>query len=459
MTRTLQERPGLSGNATSGLPPEPSGFLSAYPGYSRTALLDQLRAAEHPTSTRAVTSTSTTPARACRPRRSSARMPSGFAAGASGIRTLRARPPPRRPNWSSGPASRSWRTSTRRRRSTRPSSLRTPRARAAWSAEAYPFGPRTRFVLTYDNHNSVNGIREFARVRGAAVEYVPFSWRNLRVDDDEIRQALAQRRRRGLLAYPAQSNFSGVQHPLSWINTAHEHGYDVLLDAAAYVPSKPAGPFGGQARFRPCQLVQGVRLPDRCRLPDRAAGGAETPEGPWFAGGSVHIASVVQADWHALAAGEAGFEDGTTSFLQIPDLEDGLSWVNGIGLDRIHERVMCLTGWLLGLAATCVTATASRWRRSTGLTVRATAVASSHSTCWIRTARSSMSALWRARPPPRGISILIGGFLQPGCRRVQLPPDQEQTGAGRWADALARWMSPSRSSACRAAGRCAHLSG
>jgi selenocysteine lyase/cysteine desulfurase len=33
--------------------------------------------------------------------------------------------------------------------------------------EAYAFGPRIRLVLTQDNHNSVNGIREFARSRGA----------------------------------------------------------------------------------------------------------------------------------------------------------------------------------------------------------------------------------------------------------------------------------------------------
>ena len=71
---------------------------------------------------------------------------------------------------------------------------------------------------------------------------------------------------------------------------------------------------------------------------------------PWFAGGSVHIASV-QADWHTLAADEARFEDGTVSFLQIPDLESGLSWVNGITMDLIHRRVTCLTGWLLGRLA------------------------------------------------------------------------------------------------------------
>ena len=32
--------------------------------------------------------------------------------------------------------------------------------------EAYPFCAGDRFLLTFDNHNSVNGIREFARARG-----------------------------------------------------------------------------------------------------------------------------------------------------------------------------------------------------------------------------------------------------------------------------------------------------
>ena len=38
-------------------------------------------------------------------------------------------------------------------------------------AEAFPFGPGSRFVLTADNHNSVNGIRVRARRRGATVVY------------------------------------------------------------------------------------------------------------------------------------------------------------------------------------------------------------------------------------------------------------------------------------------------
>ena len=44
-------------------------------------------------------------------------------------------------------------------------------------------------------------------------------------------------RRRHLFAYPAQSNYSGVQHPLDWIGARPEHGWDVLLDAAAFLPT------------------------------------------------------------------------------------------------------------------------------------------------------------------------------------------------------------------------------
>jgi selenocysteine lyase/cysteine desulfurase len=152
--------------------------------------------------------------------------------------------------------------------------------------------------------------------------------------------------RRGLLAYPAQSNFSGVQHPLRWIEDAHEHGYDVLLDAAAYLPSNRLDLSVAKPDFVPVSWYKVFGYPTGvgCLIARREA--LRRLWRPWFAGGSVHLASV-QGDWHTLAPHEARFEDGTVSFLQIPDLEFGLSWVNDIGLDRIHQRVMCLTGWLI----------------------------------------------------------------------------------------------------------------
>src|ERR1041385_5888127 len=40
-------------------------------------------------------------------------------------------------------------------------------------AESYPFSPQTACVLSTDNHNSVNGIREYAARAGAPVHYLP----------------------------------------------------------------------------------------------------------------------------------------------------------------------------------------------------------------------------------------------------------------------------------------------
>ena len=103
--------------------------------------------------------------------------------------------------------------------------------------ESYPFGPGSQYLLTYDNHNSVNGIREFARDKGATFRYVPITDPELRIDAAALLAALdaAQVGYHNLFAYPAQSNFSGVQHSLDWIERAHERGWDVLLDAAAFV--------------------------------------------------------------------------------------------------------------------------------------------------------------------------------------------------------------------------------
>ena len=48
--------------------------------------------------------------------------------------------------------------------------------------ESYRFAPGGTFALTADNHNSVNGIREFARRKGAEVVYVPVTAPELRLD-------------------------------------------------------------------------------------------------------------------------------------------------------------------------------------------------------------------------------------------------------------------------------------
>jgi len=71
--------------------------------------------------------------------------------------------------------------------------------------EAYPFGRGDHYLLTFDNHNSVNGIREFARARGAKITYVPMELPSLRVDPERLEDYLDLARPGGhnLFAYPA----------------------------------------------------------------------------------------------------------------------------------------------------------------------------------------------------------------------------------------------------------------
>jgi selenocysteine lyase/cysteine desulfurase len=225
-------------------------------------------------------------------------------------------------------------------------------------AEAYPFGRGVRFVLAFDNHNSVNGIREYARSRGAEIDYVPLTPGELYIDPDIAHRHLqrpTRRRwvsgrgtahRRGLFAFPAQSNFTGVQHPLSLIELAHQDGYDVLLDAAAYVPTNRLDLSRLNPDFVPVSWYKVFGYPTGlgCLIARREA--LSRLRRPWFSGGTIQAVSV-QGDWHLLAPDESAFEDGTLNFLSIPDIEFGLSWLEHIGIDVIHRRVTVLTGILL----------------------------------------------------------------------------------------------------------------
>jgi molybdenum cofactor sulfurtransferase len=214
--------------------------------------------------------------------------------------------------------------------------------------EAYPFEERGEYLLTFDNHNSVNGIREFARARHCPVTYVPIVLPDMRVDDAELDQHLRRPSQGGrrLFAYPAQSNFSGVQHPLAWIETAKEYGWDVLLDAAAFTPTtrldltKCHPDFVSQSFYKIFGYPTGVG----CLIAKRAA--LAGLQRPWFAGGTITVASV-QGDKFYLAEGESAFEDGTPNFLALPAVAFGFQYIASIGIDVIHAHVSRLTGSLL----------------------------------------------------------------------------------------------------------------
>ncbi len=213
--------------------------------------------------------------------------------------------------------------------------------------ESYPFDSTSTLLLLSDNHNSVNGIREFCNKKGGHTVYVPVQYEDLMINEYALKElfSASSPSTKKLFAFPAQSNVSGVKHDLKWIEYAHEQGYDVLLDAAAFVPTS--------------RLDLSVYKPDYVSISFYKMFGYPTGIGcllirnsafhklvkPWFAGGTVTLVSVVTQE-KFLSAGHERFEDGTLNYNNIPAITDGLTFLQAIGIDRLTERVKVLIAYV-----------------------------------------------------------------------------------------------------------------
>lgn len=213
--------------------------------------------------------------------------------------------------------------------------------------ESYPFRQGSRFVLTSDNHNSVNGIREFCNGKGGSTHYATLNYKDLTIDEYHLSKLLSHRKEgvSNLFAFPAQSNVSGIKHDLTWISKAQQMGYDVLLDAAAFVPTS--------------RLDLSVHKPDFVSISFYKIFGYPTGIGcllvrkdtcaklvkPWFAGGTVTLVSVVSQN-KFLADGNERFEDGTLNYAGIPAVTYGLEFIDTIGYERIQRRIQYLIRYL-----------------------------------------------------------------------------------------------------------------
>ena len=206
-------------------------------------------------------------------------------------------------------------------------------------ASGFAFGPDAPFILAADDHNSVNGVRAYAERAGARVHYLPLD-DELRLHDPVSRLAVLRRTHvgAGLVAFPAQSNFSGVQHPLALVDRARALGYTVLLDAAAFVPTSPLSLRRIPADFVACSFYKIFGYPTGIGALIARREALARLRRPWFAGGAVEYVSVQHGE-HLLREGAEGFEDGTVSFLDADAVIRGLDFLDGIGMSRIRRHV------------------------------------------------------------------------------------------------------------------------
>ncbi|KAK4230291.1 molybdenum cofactor sulfurase [Podospora fimiseda] len=282
--------------------------------------------------------------------------------------------------------------------------------------ESYPFTSNQRLVLTADNHNSINGIRVMAAAKGTKTTYIPLETPSLRLDTKKVLSALSSsspssktqslfkrvisgciphrslpplissssssttssqkglepsltihsekphsstsiipspsKKKKGLFGYPAQSNFTGIQHSLSLIPLAQSLGYDVLLDAAAYLPTSTLDL--SLPTCKPEFLIIsfyklfGYPTGVGCLVAKKSAL-SKLDSRPWFSGGTVKAVST-GVQWHSMLDSQTPekYEDGTVNFLSVPDVKFGLDWISKqVKMELINKRVKCLTGWFL----------------------------------------------------------------------------------------------------------------
>jgi len=212
--------------------------------------------------------------------------------------------------------------------------------------EAYPFKDGSRFLLSADNHNSVHGIREYAEQRGATVEYISLD-SELRLTQSGLAEATAVHQAPpSLFAYNSQSNFSGVKCSLDLIADAKSLGYDVFLDAAAFVPTNTLSLRQVNPDYVCVSFYKMFGFPTGVGALIVRHEALEKLQRPWFAGGTVEFVSV-QNRVHRLVSTVEAFEDGTPNFLSLAAIPAGLDLLTDIGMDRIHDHVYGLMATML----------------------------------------------------------------------------------------------------------------
>ena len=172
-----------------------------------------------------------------------------------------------------------------------------------------PLSAAVRQPQLGERHPRVRAARE-----GASVEYVPLTIPDLRIDAERLgtRCSTAGDRRAEPVRVSRAVEFLGRAAPARARRSRHtRRGWDVLLDAAAFVPTNRLDLSAVQARLRHDLVLQDVRLPDRSRVSARAG---PTRSRSCNGRGSPAARSISRPCRDARTSSpprEAGFEDGT----------------------------------------------------------------------------------------------------------------------------------------------------
>ncbi|KAK9061846.1 hypothetical protein SSX86_019030 [Deinandra increscens subsp. villosa] len=110
-------------------------------------------------------------------------------------------------------------------------------------AESYPFSTKQNLLTMFDHESqSVNWMAQDAKRKGAKVHSAWFKWPTLKPCSTHLRKQILNRKRskkdssKGLFVFPVQSRVTGAKYSYQWMSFAQQNNWHVLLDAGALGP-------------------------------------------------------------------------------------------------------------------------------------------------------------------------------------------------------------------------------
>ncbi|KAJ6246955.1 molybdenum cofactor sulfurase [Anaeramoeba flamelloides] len=233
--------------------------------------------------------------------------------------------------------------------------------------ESFPWGKKSKFVYLKRSHNSVVGVREYAKMFGNGFfsiseeqinEKNSYFWHNLlnyneadQQDQDQDQEG-QQEETYHLFAYPAESNFDGSKFDLDWINQFKKNPplkdtkWMVLLDAAAYVPTNSLDLEKYPADFVALSLYKMFGYPTGLGVLLARNEAISKFNKRYWGGGTIILASDETDFCLRHPRPSTKFEDGTLPFLDIITAKYGLQFLNNLGFEKITSHVYSLGKFL-----------------------------------------------------------------------------------------------------------------
>jgi selenocysteine lyase/cysteine desulfurase len=124
-------------------------------------------------------------------------------------------------------------------------------------SESYPFQSNRKLLTVYDYQSeAVEAMTNSSEKRGAQIMSAEFSWPRLRIQSAKLRNMVvskSKKKKRGLFVFPLHSRITGSRYPYLWMSIAQENGWHILIDACALGP-KDMDSFG-LSLYRPDFLI------------------------------------------------------------------------------------------------------------------------------------------------------------------------------------------------------------